>query len=307
MRFICKLDTVLLLNSRSVIFGSVSVFVSLMMLVGSAYGYNAKVTIVNESSNHCMPYPSCYMPYEVVISPGDTVTWLNGDNRTHTATTGTTNYGPQGVFDSGSIPPNGTYTQFFGSIGKYQYYDKTDMWPSGIVLVKNQKPTNAQLGWVNGSLVVTDDVSGQGLAITKEVENTGGTDAHSIIFRLKIHNDTGFLFYDDIVKTDVPARQSAPISFVWHSPHPGVYRLDFNAAAGSFVGDSNENNDASSDIISVSKIKPNQNEYLVGQNFTLSSGGAMVPEYGAMSYVVLGFSVLFVVVISVRLRIPSNL
>ncbi|HZS73912.1 MAG TPA: hypothetical protein VFA69_05355, partial [Candidatus Nitrosotalea sp.] len=81
----------------------------------SAQAYNAQVTIVNGTANHCRPNLSCYSPFQVNVSVGDTVTWVNQDNRTHTVTTGTSNYGPQGIFDSGVIKPGQSFTQFFGS------------------------------------------------------------------------------------------------------------------------------------------------------------------------------------------------
>ncbi|MDE1829220.1 MAG: hypothetical protein KGI25_02745, partial [Thaumarchaeota archaeon] len=217
------------LNSRYVVFGAVSAF--LLTVGGSAFATDSQVIIVNGTTNHCLPYLSCYKPYEVDISPGSTVTWINNDNRTHTATAGTPNGGPVGTFDSGPILPVHSYTQFFGTIGKYSYYDQTDMWPSGIVVVSNQGPTNAEIGWVNGSLSLTSQGinENQKLVMTKQIENTGGTAANPVLFRLRILNDSGFLFYDTVLNGTVPARQDSTVSFTWNNPQPGNYRLNFDA------------------------------------------------------------------------------
>ncbi|MDE1867267.1 MAG: hypothetical protein KGI08_06120, partial [Thaumarchaeota archaeon] len=191
---------------RYVAYGIVPVLACLFMLTESAYASDIQVVIVNGTSNHCLPYLSCYKPFEVDVTPGSTVTWINNDNRTHTVTTGTSNYGPVGLFDSGQILPGHSFTQFFGTIGKYQYYDKTDMWPSGVVVVNNGGPTHAELGWINGSLLITREGNqSPTLVMTKQIKNTGGTDANSIIFRLRILNDSGFLFYDNITTENVPA------------------------------------------------------------------------------------------------------
>lgn len=296
------------LRSRYVVYGIGSILACLFMLTGSAYATDTQVTIVNGTSNHCLPYPSCYKPFEADISPGSTVTWINNDNRTHTVTTGTPNYGPVGLFDSGQILPGHSFTQFFGTLGKYPYYDKVDMWPSGVVVVRNDNPTHAELGWVNGSLLITSEGSNasQGLVVTKQIENTGGTDANSIIFRLEILNDTGYLFYNNITTANVPAKQSSPVSFVWNNPPSGKYQLNFEAAAGNVIGQTNESNDYSSDIISIPKISVGQEPNLTSENFTLN-GNAAVPEFGQLSYFILVSSIASVLVLSTRSHLRTRM
>lgn len=270
------------------------------MTTDKAFAYDTKVVIVNGTSNHCLPYPSCYKPFEVNISPGDTVTWINEDNRTHTATTGTTNYGPQAVFDSGLILPAHFYTQFFGTVGRYTYYDQVDMWPSGIIIVSNNKPSHAELAWVNGSLSLSTPSTTRNVMISKQIQNTGGSDANSIIFRLKIYNQTGFLFFDNITKANVPTKQSTPINFEWIRPSPGIYTLNFDADAPNVIGDTNENNDVSSDTILVSTSNTNQNHYLVMDNSTLYNTQSTVPEFGTVSYLVLTISLMCILLLSTK-------
>ncbi len=286
---------VILYSLRSVVCG-IAVTAFLFTLGGSAFASNSQVIIVNGTTNHCLPYLSCYKPYEIDVQPGDTVTWINNDNQTHTATAGTPNYGPVGMFDSGTIPPGKSYTQFFGAIGKYPYYDQMDMWPSGVVVVSNSNPTHAELGWVNGSLSLSSRVynNNQSLTMTKLIENTGGTDANSVIFRLRILNDSGFLFYDNIIGRNVPAKQNAPISFTWNNPQIGKYRLNFDAE--NVAGQSNENNDVSSDLISISKYNATQYHSITSTNFTIGKGNVVVPEFGPTSITVLAIAIISVLV-----------
>ena len=278
----------------------------LLVLVPSVYASNSQVIIVNGTTNHCLPYPSCYKPYEIDVKPGDTVTWVNNDNKTHTATAGTPNYGPVGMFDSGTILPGHSYTQFFGAVGKYTYYDQVDMWPSGVVVVSNQNPTHAEINWVNGSLSLTSqfDNNIQKLTMTKQIENTGGIDANSVIFRLRILNDSGFLFYDNITRGNVPARQGAPISFAWTNPPAGKFRLNFDAE--NLAGQNNENNDFSSDLIAVTKNNSSKPISVIGHNFTVTPGNAAVPEFGQISYAILAFSIISVLAVSAKSRIHSK-
>ncbi|HVZ62847.1 MAG TPA: hypothetical protein VG896_04165 [Candidatus Nitrosotalea sp.] len=271
------------------------------VLCPSAQAYNAQVTIVNGTANHCRPNLSCYNPFQVNVSVGDTVTWINQDNRTHTVTTGTSNYGPQGIFDSGVIKPGQSFTQFFGSVGKYNYYDKTDMWPSGLVVV-SKGFSHAELSWVPDSLKVEkQNYTSNGIVITKQIQNTGNADADSIIFTLKITNQTS-LFYNNLVKLDVPAKQSVPVTFVWNNAPSGQYQLSFDANSANNAGDMNANDDRSSDLISIlPPSTPIANEEpipIIHQNFTLSDNTATVPEFGSTSYLALLISIISVLALS---------
>lgn len=293
---------VILYSLWSVVCG-IAIAVFLFTVGGSAFASNSQVIIVNGTTNHCLPYPSCYKPYEIDVKPGDTVTWVNNDNRTHTATAGTPNYGAVGMFDSGTILPGHSYTQFFGAIGKYPYYDQLDMWPSGVIVVSNPNPIHAELGWINDSLSLSSRIynNNQSLTMAKKIENTGGTDANSVIFRLRILNDSGFLFYDNIVRGNVSAKQNAPINFTWNNPQPGKYRLNFDAE--NVVGQTNENIEVSSDLISVSKYNASKFTSISSQNFTIGKGSVAVPEFGPMDILVLLIAISSILVISARSRL----
>jgi plastocyanin len=278
------------------------VVVTICCLVFSqnALAYDAQVTIVNGTANHCRPNLSCYNPFQVNVSVGDTVTWTNQDNRTHTVTTGTSNYGPQGIFDSGVIMPGKSFTQFFGTVGKYSYYDKTDMWPSGVVVV-SKGFSHAELSWVPNSLQVEkQNYTSNGIVITKQIQNTGNADADSIIFTLKIRNQTS-LFYNNLIKLDIPAKQIVPVTFVWSNAPSGQYQLFFDANSANTAGDMNANDDRSLDLISIPPPStPVQNEPvpIIHQNFTISDNTASVPEFGATSCLALMVSLVSIVVLS---------
>ena len=267
-------------------------------MINDAYAEDFKVTIVNGTANHCSPLPSCYEPFQVNISVGDTVTWINQDNHTHTATAGTSNYGPVGIFDSGPVLPGHLYTQFFGTVGKYQYFDRTDMWPSGIVIVDKGTRSHPELQWVNGSLITTRDNTTSSVIVSKQIQNKGDSDANSILFRLKIRNQTGFLFYDHLTKANVPANQGVAISFAWTSPPIGKYQLNFEANAANTIGDTNAKNDVSTDIISIANYSKNQQNFLTNSNFTLNKEEKAIPEFGSVSYLVLTISLFSIVMLS---------
>ena len=276
------------------------------LMFSNANASDTIVTIVNGTMNHCRPNLSCYQPFQVNVSTGDTVTWVNKDNRTHTVTTGTSNYGPEGVFDSGVIQPGHSFTQFFGTIGKYHYYDKTDMWPSGLIVV-SKGFSHAELSWVPDSLKIEkQNYTTNGIVITKQIQNTGNADAHSIIFTLKIKNQTS-LFYNNLVKLDVPVHQSVPVTFVWDNPPIGQYQLSFEANSANTAGDMNANDDRSTDLISILPLPAAQPMTITHQNFTVINNSANIPEFSFVSYLVLIISLVYVVVLSLKSNLKVRL
>ena len=65
-----------------------------------------------------------FSPNPIDIKAGNTVTWTNNDNETHTVTSGSgandTNLGNQ--FDSGLFEPKQPFTQTFKSPGEFSYF-----------------------------------------------------------------------------------------------------------------------------------------------------------------------------------------
>ena len=120
-------------------------FLTLVLVFGvaaavpSAFAATTQVTIMSGSGSgqSCVSGPiSCFSPSIVDISPGDTVTWRNGDNMVHELTDGLP-YGTQtGVlFDSGAIAPATTYSFTFQNSGDYRYFAKDTKWMVGEVIV----------------------------------------------------------------------------------------------------------------------------------------------------------------------------
>ena len=77
----------------------------------------------------------CYIPSEIVVEKGDSVTWLNEDSSFHSVTSGI--YGePTGLFDSGYLDPYEYYTLSFDEIGTYDYYCTLHPWMFAQVIVE---------------------------------------------------------------------------------------------------------------------------------------------------------------------------
>src|SRR5574340_1835771 len=173
------------------------------------------------------------------------------------------------------------------------------MWPSGVVVVSNAF-SNAELSWVPNSLKVErQNYTSNGIVITKQIQNTGNADASSIIFTLKITNQSSLL-YTGLVKLDVPTKQSVPVAFVWSNPVNGEYQLSFDANSANTAGDMNANDDRSLDLISIpqsTQVK-NQSLPITHQNFTINDNTASVPEFSHMSFFILIASIVSILALS---------
>jgi len=94
------------------------------------------IQIAKGSSNEgCDKGNKCYSPYEAKVSVGGTVTWVNKDTATHTATSGIIANGPDGKFDTGLISAGGKFSQKFDTAGSYDYFCMIHPWMKGKVTV----------------------------------------------------------------------------------------------------------------------------------------------------------------------------
>ncbi|MDE1861590.1 MAG: hypothetical protein KGI33_01630 [Thaumarchaeota archaeon] len=95
-----------------------------------------KIAGGSEASQDCVAAKDCYDPGMANVPPRTIVTWTNMDTTAHTVTSGDPSGSSIGsVFDSGQIPPGGTYSFMFMSSGTYRYFCTIHPWMTGEVLV----------------------------------------------------------------------------------------------------------------------------------------------------------------------------
>ena len=83
----------------------------------------------------CEKTDSCYTPSKIVIKQGNSVTWVNEDVAFHSVTSGYYDE-PSGLFDSGYLDPEGSFTFIFENIGTYDYFCTLHPWMKGQVIVE---------------------------------------------------------------------------------------------------------------------------------------------------------------------------
>lgn len=83
----------------------------------------------------CENTNECYLPYEINVAIGATVSWSNDDSAAHTVTSGTVTAGITDVFDSSLFMAGSVYEFTFDEAGTYDYFCMVHPWMTGIVNV----------------------------------------------------------------------------------------------------------------------------------------------------------------------------
>lgn len=87
------------------------------------------------ASPGCESTNECFIPYEVSVGVGDTVTWSNDDVAAHTVTSGIVQQGHDGIFDSGLFMAGTIFEFTFEEAGQYDYFCLVHPWMAGKVIV----------------------------------------------------------------------------------------------------------------------------------------------------------------------------
>jgi plastocyanin len=72
---------------------------------------------------------SAFNPDKITVTAGTTITWTNKDGAVHTVTS------DNGLFDSGNMAVNGTFTQKFSTAGTFLYHCKVHTTMTGTIVV----------------------------------------------------------------------------------------------------------------------------------------------------------------------------
>ena len=83
----------------------------------------------------CDETNECFIPAEVTVNVGETVTWSNDDSAAHTVTSGTPTGGPDGTFDSSLFMADTTFSHTFDNAGEYNYFCMVHPWMTGKIQV----------------------------------------------------------------------------------------------------------------------------------------------------------------------------
>ena len=108
---------------------------SLMMTVPFASAETMVSVPAGSSVRGCDDINKCYIPYEVKVAVGETVTWSNDDTEPHTVTAGSAAGGLSGEFDSSLFMIRTTFSHTFEKEGIFDYFCMVHPWMDGVVTV----------------------------------------------------------------------------------------------------------------------------------------------------------------------------
>jgi nitrite reductase (NO-forming) len=77
-----------------------------------------------------------FKPSPAKIAVGSTITWTNDDTLPHTVTSGNSEKGDDGIFDSGIMNADKSFSHTFDKAGVSKYYCAVHPWMIGIVMVQ---------------------------------------------------------------------------------------------------------------------------------------------------------------------------
>ena len=109
--------------------------VGTLTVTGSDTAQAVSIPSTADSATCVSTLDACYDPEFLTVNLGDFVTWTNDASATHTATSGTQEEGPNGLWDSGNIFATNTYSVLMQTPGFQQYHCTIHAWQRGIVEV----------------------------------------------------------------------------------------------------------------------------------------------------------------------------
>jgi len=83
-----------------------------------------------QGANQVLIQGMAFNPLTITVALGTSVTWTNKDAVAHTVTSNT------GIFDSGSINTNGTFSYTFSTVGTFPYHCTVHPYMTATVIVQ---------------------------------------------------------------------------------------------------------------------------------------------------------------------------
>jgi len=105
-----------LIGSKSRLMVGAGILVAILCLSNSCSKSSSSNPTTNPGANEVWIQGMAFNPATITVNAGTTITWTNKDGVAHTVTSNT------GVFDSGTMNVNGTYSHLFSIAGSFPYH-----------------------------------------------------------------------------------------------------------------------------------------------------------------------------------------
>jgi len=230
----------------------------------------------------CEETNECFIPYEITVDVGATVTWSNDDTLPHTVTSGDLGVDPDDVgtvFDSSLLMADDTFEHTFDTVGTYPYFCIVHPWMAGVVIVQEAM---AEEGEIMISIEAEPAAAGETTDVTVTITNMDGSGTEHVNYDIMATQG------DEIVLDEKGVHD-----------HDGV--MTHTTMALPF--------DASSDM--PVDVTVTFNGFGIDPPFTGPVGEAgtmqIVPEFGTIAMMILGVGIVSIIALSAKSRVIPKL
>jgi len=228
----------------------------------------------------CEDTNECWLPSELTISVGETVTWSNDDSAAHTVTSGSAADGPDEIFDSGLFLAGTTFSVTLDEEGEYPYFCMVHPWMAGMITVGEAMAAGADEIMV--SITTGDAGAGEMMTVSVEFTDMDGNAVEHVNYDVMATQD-GTTILDDTGVHD----------------HDGVMEhttMELPMAA--------------SDATPVD-VQVTFNGFGIDPPFTGPIGEVatkqVVPEFGTIAMMILGVAIVSIIAVTAKTRVIPKL
>ncbi len=263
----------------------------------------------------CEDTNECWFPADISIGVGETVTWSNDDTAAHTVTSGSAVDGPDGTFDSSLFMAGTKFEVTFDTEGTFPYFCMVHPWMAGTVIVGEAMAEEAMMSGVYLGLDIDpmlpfDNTANDmvTLSFTAKSDELKGTKMTSMII--------DHLDYKVMISKDG--------NEIWSErfhEHDGNLELQITPSEGSFTvtgGEEVGSTETKAFMISGPVFMDNGNyqitAQIVGIEFNPLStpltddfNMQVVPEFGTITMMILGVSIVSIIAITAKSKIIPKL
>ena len=241
--------------------------------VAAAPAAFAEVTVsapAGSSVPGCEDTNECFIPEDVSVAVGETVTWSNDDTAAHTVTSGSASDGPDGVFDSSLFMAGTTFEATFDEAGSFEYFCMVHPWMVGSVIVGGE----GMMGGDELMVTITKSATAKQVQIDLEFNQV-----HVNYEIIATQNGNEVLREEGHAHTSMMTSHNAP----------------------GFVSDENP---MDVEVVSLGIGLPG--EEWTGPTGTIGTK-QIVPEFGTIAMMILGVAIVSIIALSAKSRVIPRL
>jgi len=221
----------------------------------------------------CEDTNECFIPAEISIGVGETVTWSNDDTAAHTVTGGNAADGPSGVFDSSLFMAGTEFSWTFDEAGTFEYFCMVHPWMVGSVIVGGE----GMMGGDELMVTITKSATAKQVQIDLEFNKI-----HVNYEIIATQNGNEVLRETGHAHTDMMGRHNAP----------------------GFVSDENP---MEVTVVSKGIGLPGEEADWTGPFDETIGTKQIVPEFGTIAMMILGVAIVSIIALSAKSRVILRL